>query len=243
MEGEQLERVSKPSFLNHVFKFDDETKSTLMNNLQYLVIALVPISLLNGLVDSVIPELDDTKNNFELLVEVVGHIFVLFTIVILVNRIATFVSTYSGRAHEEINLTTILMVVVLLSMQNKNKIGDKINLLLKRLKELWEGKKEEPKQEAKQQQQQQQPTIQQAQPTHQASRADYVQTHNVMNAPSNEMGNMNQIANDNINHLGNSGAGNNMYSNNGFNGLVNAMGPMDTQEPMAANAFGNLTNW
>ena len=51
MEGEQLEQISKPSFLNHVFKFDDETKSTLMNNLQYLVVALVPISLLNGLVD------------------------------------------------------------------------------------------------------------------------------------------------------------------------------------------------
>lgn len=239
MEGEQLEQISKPSFLNHVFKFDDETKSTLMNNLQYLVVALVPISLLNGLVDSVIPELDDTKNNFELLVEVVGHIFILLTIVILVNRIATFIPTYSGRAHEEINLSTILMVIILLSMQNKNKIGDKINLLMKRVRELWEGKKEEPKQEAPKQQ----PVMQQAQPTHQASRADYVQTHNVMNAPSNEMGSMNQIANDNINHLGNSGASNNMYSNNGFNGLVNAMGPNDMQEPMAANSFGNLTSW
>ena len=33
-----------------------------------------------------------------------------------------------------------------------------------------------------------------------------------------------------------SGAGNNMYNNGGFNGLVNAQGPNAQNEPMAANA-------
>ena len=42
-----------------------------------------------------------------------------------------------------------------------------------------------------------------------------------------------------------SGAGNNMYNNGGFNGLVNAQGPNAQSEPMAANdgGWGGFSNF
>ena len=65
-------------------------------------------------------------------------------------------------------------------------------------------------------------------PTHQPSRADYLQSHNAMSSPTQMMPPANEQ----------SGASNNMYNSGGFNGLVDANAPVQ-QEPMAANAgFG-----
>ena len=60
---------TKPGFINHVFNFDTETKNDLLNIGQYLLLALVPMALYNHLVDSLIPEPDESKGNLELLGE------------------------------------------------------------------------------------------------------------------------------------------------------------------------------
>lgn len=241
MEVEQIQQG--PGFIKHVFNFDNETKSTLINVLQYLVIAVVPIVLLGGLVDSFIPEADESKNNFEILAETLGHSFAIIVMVILVNRIVTYVPTYSGRAYEEINIFTILVVLTAVLFSTKNKISDKMKILFKRANELWNGKKEEP-QKKQNNVKVSQPIsgMQQAQPTHQPSRADYVQTHNVMTADQpSAMGQIQQQQN--INNVASHGASNNMYNNNGFNGLVDAMSPVMSNEPMAANSFGGFSSW
>lgn len=239
MEGEQIQQG--PGFIKHVFKFDNETKSTLINLLQYMVVAIVPIVLLSGLVDSFIPEANDQKNNFEILAETLGHVFVIMVTIILVNRIITYIPTYSGRAYEELNLMTILVIILAVLFSTKNKISDKMKILFKRANELWNGKKEEPpKKQNNVKVSQPISGIQQAQPTHQASRADYVQMHNTMNQPS-AMGQIQQQQN--INNVASHGASNNMYNNNGFNGMVDAMSPVMSMEPMAANTGGGFTSW
>ena len=68
-------------------------------------------------------------------------------------------------------------------------------------------------------------------PTHQASRADYLNSHNQMVSPTQMLPPANEPQED-------SGASNNMYNNGGFNGLVDAQGPNMQTEPMAANAGG-----
>ena len=71
-------------------------------------------------------------------------------------------------------------------------------------------------------------------PTHQPSRADYINSHNQMVSPTQMLPPANQQEG-----LGQGdGTDNNMYSNNGFNGLVNA------QVPMAANeGFGAFSSF
>ena len=44
MVGGSSEKLSASGFFNHVFNFDTETKSNLMNITQYLVLAIIPMS-------------------------------------------------------------------------------------------------------------------------------------------------------------------------------------------------------
>ena len=51
------------SFTQHMFKFDNDTKVELMNVGQYALVSVVPLALLVHFVESVMPELDDTKTH------------------------------------------------------------------------------------------------------------------------------------------------------------------------------------
>ena len=49
---ESLEELSKtangkPGFFKHVFNFDDDSKTEMMNIIQYAVLALIPVVILN----------------------------------------------------------------------------------------------------------------------------------------------------------------------------------------------------
>ena len=60
---------SKNNFINHVFNFDEDTKQELTNVVQYTALAIIPLTLYHHLVNSVIPKLDESKGNVELLIE------------------------------------------------------------------------------------------------------------------------------------------------------------------------------
>ena len=75
---EDIENNSKSlnnGFIKHVFNFDNETKSSLLNTAQYVVLAIIPLTVYNHLVNSVIAEFDESKGNVEVLVEIVGELF------------------------------------------------------------------------------------------------------------------------------------------------------------------------
>ena len=48
-------------FFGYVFNFDSETKSELMNIIQYALLALIPIVFLNKIMQKFIPEADEKK--------------------------------------------------------------------------------------------------------------------------------------------------------------------------------------
>ena len=58
------------SFFKHVFNFDDETKSEILNILQYSVIAIIPVVILNKTMQKYVPEADDNKSSLEVTAEV-----------------------------------------------------------------------------------------------------------------------------------------------------------------------------
>jgi hypothetical protein len=51
------------SFFKHVFNFDDDSKSEVLNILQYSVIAIIPIVILNKTMQKYVPEADDKKSS------------------------------------------------------------------------------------------------------------------------------------------------------------------------------------
>ena len=127
------------SFFKHVFNFDEDTKCQLMNLSQYAVTAIVPVVVLNKTIQNVIPEADDEKRSIEILAEVVGQVVLMFTAMFFIDRIITFIPTFSKTKYQEMNLFNIIIgfLVIVLSLQTK--LGEKVNILLDRLVDRWGG--------------------------------------------------------------------------------------------------------
>lgn len=231
MDDVDTVKVKKDGFLNHVFNFDTETKSNMMNIIQYLVLAIIPMSFYTHFVNNMMSEYDESKSNFEVTAEVLGHLLLTLLGLFFIDRIITFVPTYSGRNHGTFNIFSVLLIILVFSHEANTKVGTKMKLLIERVSELWHGKKEENSKKNNENNsvvKVSQPISRGGMPTHQASRADYLNSHNAMVSPTQMLPPANEPQEE-------SGAGNNMYNSGGFNGLVNAQGPNAQNEPMAAN--------
>ena len=180
------------TFINHVFNFDNETKHSLMNIIQYICLAIIPCSTMNHFINNVIPEPDESKGNIEITAEVLGHFIMVFVSILFVHRLITYVPTYSGRTYDNLNIINLILAVMVIAYESNNKAGSKIKILLERVQELWEGK---PNKEAKNNNNGGSPSVVVSQPisglqhpvpTHQSSRADYVQVNNAMQQPAQQ---------------------------------------------------------
>lgn len=225
------------TFINHVFNFDNDTKCHLLNVTQYLLLAIIPMGFYNYIVDSVIPEVDESKSNLELLLEVIGQLVLVLVGLFFIHRLITFVPTYSGRAMGDMNLFSVILLLLVLAYDSHTKVGEKMKILLNRARDIWEGKKSDSKDDKKKKDPSvvkvTQPISRAGMPTHQPSRADYLQSHNLMTSPTQMLPPQSAPTQQPVNT--DSAASNNMYNNAGFGGLQNAATPGQT-EPMAANS-------
>ena len=133
---------SKPGFFKHVFNFDSDSKAEMLNIIQYAILALIPIIILNKLMQKYIPEADDEKKSIEILSEVLAQVIFMFLGIFFIHRILTYIPTYSGEKYPTWNNIgpIIPMLVIITSLQTK--LGEKISILVDRLVELWEGPKD-----------------------------------------------------------------------------------------------------
>ena len=144
---ESLEELTKstngkPGFFKHVFNFNDDSKSDMMNIVQYAAIALLPVVILNKAMQRFVPEADDDKGNVEIVAEIIGQVFIMFLGILIIHRIITFIPTYSGSKYANFDVTNIIlaMLVIILSLQTK--LGEKVSIIVDRVMELWEGPKD-----------------------------------------------------------------------------------------------------
>ena len=147
---ESLDELSKatngkPGFFKHVFNFNDDSKSEMMNIVQYAVLALIPVILMNKAMQKFVPEADEEKGNPELLAEIMGQVTIMFLGILIIHRIITFIPTYSGEKYVDFSVTNIIlaMLVIILSLQTK--LGEKVSIIVDRIMELWEGPKDKKK--------------------------------------------------------------------------------------------------
>ena len=221
MEEVAEKTLQRGGFVQHVLNFDDSTKKYLMNTTQYMLTALAPIIILNKVLEDLLSDFDDSKGNFELLAEVALHLVSLIVSVFLTHRIVTYLPTYSGVPYENINMFSIILTMIITLYNTQSKLGFKMKLLGERVGELWNGKEEEKKPMKKSKKSDAPVTntnlLAPPMPTNEGSRADYLMTHDQMNAPAQ---------NSQMNNIGQ----NDPYGgqvDNQFAGIIN--------EPMAAN--------
>ena len=221
----------KPSFFKHVFNFNEESKSEMSNIVQYAVLALVPIVIMNKLIQNYVPEADDSKGSPEILVEIIGQVVIMFLGILIIHRIITFVPTYSGEKYNDFSVTNIVLgfLVIVLSLQTK--LGEKVSILTDRVIELWEGPQDTKKKKKGQ------GNVKVSQPISQQ------QPQSAMNQSLSSMG-QSSAGTTSISSLPQQSSPdfNSMYQQDNTP-LVGAATPgMETFEPMAANAGGAFSS-
>jgi len=190
---------SANTVIKHIFKFDDDTKSTLMNLSQYTVLAIIPVAILQNISEKVFPEFDASKGTMELLAEILGQSLMTLIGLFFIHRVITAVPTFSGSAMGDLNLFSILVVFLLTSFMFDGKVEKKFKAISSRMMDLWDGKSTDEKdktngQQGKQQGRQggsvvsvSQPISRGGMPTHSPSRADYLNSPNAQTSSTQMM--------------------------------------------------------
>ena len=130
---------SKESFIKHVFYFNDKSKADLLTLTQYSLNSIVPIVLLNKLIAKFVPEADDQKGSLEISAEILLQVFVMMFGLYMINRFITYFPTYSGVEYANINVIYIVLAALMITISLQTRLGEKTNILVERITELWEG--------------------------------------------------------------------------------------------------------
>jgi hypothetical protein len=130
---------SKKTFLSHVFSTTEEGKAEVLNVVQYSLFGVVPVVILNKLIQRFIPEADPDKSTLELLAEIFIQLIVMFCGIIVIHRIITYFPTYSGFKYENLMLTNVILAFLIIVLSIQTKLGIKVNILVDRVSELWNG--------------------------------------------------------------------------------------------------------
>ena len=231
---------SKKNFFKHVFNFEDDSKSDMLNIIQYSLIAIIPVIILNKSMQKYVPEADEQKGNLEILAEIVLQIIIMFIGLLMIHRIITFVPTYSGLDYPEFSIIFIILAVLMITLSLQTKLGEKVSILTERLTELWEGKSDKKKKKGNVKVSQ--PISQNGQPTNQTAmnQAMYNDGTSINSLPTTDMSaSVQQMPNYNAMHRQDTTP------------MIGAASPGDQQEgfqlPVAASdvlgGFGGFSSW
>ena len=129
----------KRTFLGHVFSSSSESKAEFLNVIQYALMSLIPVVILNKSIQRFIPEADPEKSSLEVLVEIFIQLVVMFCGIIVIHRVITYFPTYSGFKYEHLTFTSVVLAFLIIVLSIQTKMGLKVNILVDRLNELWNG--------------------------------------------------------------------------------------------------------
>ena len=134
-KDEDISEIIKPDqgFISHVFNFDNKSKNELSNIIQYSILAIFPIVILNKTIQRFIPEADETKGSIEVLIEIILQLGLIFVGMFFIHRIITYIPTYSESKYDNLSVVNniISFLIIILSLQTK--LGDKMNIIMDRI--------------------------------------------------------------------------------------------------------------
>jgi hypothetical protein len=135
----EVKDLNKKTFLSHVFSTSEEGKAEIINVVQYSILAVIPVIILNKLVQRFIPESDTEKSSLEILIEIFIQLVVMFCGIIVIHRIITYIPTYSGFKYESLALTNVILAFLIIVLSIQTKLGIKVNIIVDRVNDLWNG--------------------------------------------------------------------------------------------------------
>ena len=135
-EGEPL------GFFQYVFKFGNDEKAVMLNIIQHTLLAIIPIVVLLKVVKAYVPEADENKESFMILFEIVAQLCFMFLSFYFILRMISFIPTYSEVKYPKVHVLSMILPVLLITMTMQTKLGDKVQIIVDRISELYYGKEE-----------------------------------------------------------------------------------------------------
>jgi len=175
--------IQRKTFLSHVFSTTEEGKAEIFNSVQYAVLAIIPIVIMNKLIQRFAPEADMDKSSIEILIELFIQVVVIFVGLVLIHRTITYFPTYSGFKYENVTLTGAVLTFLVIILSIQSKLGMKANILVERLSDLWNGTSSSSEEEEKGARGIKKNGVRVRQPVsrHTPSQADYVDNNQIQN--------------------------------------------------------------
>jgi hypothetical protein len=134
-----MENNNPTSFVKHIFNFNDDSKSEMLNILQYAFISIIPIVLLNKTISKYLPDVNDSKSSLEISFEIILQITSIFFGLLLIHRFITFFPTFSGVDYPEMNIIYIVLSTLMILLGLQTRLGEKVNILVERISDFWNG--------------------------------------------------------------------------------------------------------
>jgi hypothetical protein len=132
-------RTNKTIF-EQLFVFDPPYRNDIMNVLQYSFISLIPLVLLNKLIQYAIPDACSSSGSVEIVMEIIGQISMLVIGLILVHRFTIYFTTYSGEPYPQHSIICFVLGLLIVLISIHSKLGEKINILVERVVAKWNGR-------------------------------------------------------------------------------------------------------
>jgi len=142
--SESIKNTTEKSegFLKYMINFDEQQKGELLNMLQYTVLCIIPIIVILKIIKNYVPEENDDKGSLEIFAEVVAQILFIITSIWFINHLIRYLSPYSGVSYHKFNETNFILAFMLILITMQTKLGAKINILVDRVMDLWNGRQE-----------------------------------------------------------------------------------------------------
>ncbi len=124
--------LTKESFVSYMFSLTITEKNELMNLLQYVLLAIIPVVIVLKLLKTYMPPENNKKASVEILIEVVLQFFLIFLVFWFIHKFILFIPTYSNSPYPKISIVQVVIPVIFLLVSMKTSISEKLSILLDR---------------------------------------------------------------------------------------------------------------
>ena len=136
IEGGGKVETEAPGLFKHVFNFDKKTKNILLNTIQYLVILIIPLKLVDQTLDYLFEnQTYSNRNTLAVLAECLMEIIITVIFIFIIHRFIIYMPTYSGVPISNINLIHIAIMVAFNKIHNNERFKTKINYFVNKFNE------------------------------------------------------------------------------------------------------------
>jgi hypothetical protein len=133
MDNEVLIGGNSNSFVSYMFSLSEGEKVDLLNMLQYVILAIIPILLLNKLIKTYLPPIDKNKSAIELTTEIVIHLVLVFVFIFFIHKLILFIPTYTKNPYPSINFIPIVLPLLIVVFSLDKNLNEKSTALMNKL--------------------------------------------------------------------------------------------------------------